>query len=50
MHTNHHIVHVEDYLPLVGDEVVERVKQKAEKVKHLHVTHVNSTFYGGGVA
>jgi trehalose synthase len=50
MHTNQYIVHVEDYLPLVGEEVVERVKQKAEKIKHLHVTHVNSTFYGGGVA
>lgn len=47
---DHHIVHVEDYIPLVGKEMVERVKHKAKKVEHLHVTHINSTYYGGGVA
>jgi len=41
---------VEDYQEFVGKEVVERVREKAEKLKPLHVAHVNSTYYGGGVA
>src|SRR5881394_4037404 len=41
---------VEDYEPLVGAETVERVLQKAERLSGLHVTHINSTYHGGGVA
>jgi trehalose synthase len=41
---------IEDYEPLVGAEMVERVKTKAKALQHLHVVHVNSTYYGGGVA
>ncbi len=44
------LVHVEDYEDLVGAEAVERVLRKAEPLKGLHITHVNSTYYGGGVA
>lgn len=44
------LVQVEDYEQFVGSETVERVKTKAELVRNLHVTHVNSTYYGGGVA
>ena len=43
-------VSVEDYVPLVGAETVERVKQKAKPLQNVHVAHVNSTYYGGGVA
>jgi len=51
MNNDHkHIVQVEDYAPLVGEEIVERVKDKARKLRGLRVCHVNSTFYGGGVA
>jgi trehalose synthase len=44
------IVHVEDYEQFVGPEVVERVKEKARSLEGLCVAHVNSTYYGGGVA
>ena len=48
--TNHHLVHVEDYEQYVGPACVERVLKKAEKLHGFHVVHVNSTYYGGGVA
>jgi len=44
------ITQVEDYQEFVGKEVVERVKEKANKLQPLHVAHLNSTYYGGGVA
>ena len=43
-------VRVEDYEPLVGTETVERVREKAKPLRNVHVAHVNSTYYGGGVA
>jgi trehalose synthase len=44
------IVQVEDYEQFVGPEVVQRVKEKAGSLQGLCVAHVNSTYYGGGVA
>jgi trehalose synthase len=44
------LVHVEDYEPLIGAEAVDRILEKAEALQPLRVAHVNSTFYGGGVA
>ena len=41
---------VEDYAPLVGPETIERILQKAAKLRDLHVVNINSTYYGGGVA
>ena len=41
---------VEDYAPLIGEAVVERILAKAERLRDLHVVNVNSTHYGGGVA
>ncbi|HEU68224.1 MAG TPA: glycosyltransferase [Candidatus Acetothermia bacterium] len=41
---------LDDYRPLVGDAVVDRIRDKARPLRGLHVTHVNSTYYGGGVA
>jgi trehalose synthase len=43
-------VQVEDYEPLVGPETVQRVMEKARPLQDVHVAHVNSTYYGGGVA
>jgi trehalose synthase len=42
--------HIEDYKPLVGEEAIDRIWQKAESLRDLHVAHINSTYYGGGVA
>jgi len=41
---------IEDYEPLVGREMVERIREKARKLKGLRVANFNSTYYGGGVA
>jgi trehalose synthase len=46
----HKIVTVEDYESFVGAKTVDRILKKAEIAKDLHVVHVNSTYYGGGVA
>jgi len=48
--TDRHIVHFEDYERHIGSACVERVLKKAERLHGLHVVHVNSTYYGGGVA
>jgi trehalose synthase len=44
------IVQVEDYEEFVGRETIDRVKEKARPLQGLRVAHVNSTYYGGGVA
>lgn len=44
------LVHVGDYQPLIGAEAVDRILEKADALQPLRVAHVNSTFYGGGVA
>jgi trehalose synthase len=41
---------VEDFVSLVGEETVDRILAKAKALSDLHVLHVNSTYYGGGVA
>jgi trehalose synthase len=41
---------LDDYAPLVGDETVDRIRAKATALGDIHVVHVNSTYYGGGVA
>ncbi|HEY0323101.1 MAG TPA: glycosyltransferase [Pyrinomonadaceae bacterium] len=45
-----HRIRVEDYERFVGAETVERILSKAKPLRDLHVVHVNSTYYGGGVA
>jgi trehalose synthase len=47
---HYRITRVEDYEPLVGTEVVQRIRDKAAKLKGLRVANFNSTYYGGGVA
>jgi trehalose synthase len=44
------MVKVDDYEQFVGPEMIERVKHKARSLEGLSVAHVNSTYYGGGVA
>jgi trehalose synthase len=50
--TTHHrpLVRLEDYEPYIGGKTVERLKAKAAPWREARVAHVNSTFYGGGVA
>ena len=44
------LITVEDYEPYIGEHAVDRIYKKASKLKDIHVTHINSTYYGGGVA
>ena len=44
------LVTLEDYEPLAGAETVERLLQKVAHLRDLHVVHISSTYYGGGVA
>jgi trehalose synthase len=48
--THYRVPQIEDYEPVVGTEVVERIRDKAAKLKGLRVANFNSTYYGGGVA
>jgi trehalose synthase len=50
MQRHHRIYQIDDYERFVGAETVERIRNKAEQLRGLHVAHVNSTYYGGGVA
>jgi trehalose synthase len=46
----YHITRIEDYEQFIGSESVERIREKARKLKGLHIANFNSTYYGGGVA
>jgi trehalose synthase len=50
MFRHHPLIRVEDYASFIGADAVERIRQKAKPLQGLHVAHVNSTYYGGGVA
>jgi len=44
------IIQVEDFEKYAGAETVERIINKAKPLRDIHVAHINSTYYGGGVA
>jgi trehalose synthase len=46
----HRIVRVEEYEQFVGAETVDRILSKAKLLRDRHIVHINSTYYGGGVA
>jgi len=41
---------LDDYLPIVGENVLGQIYQKAHRLLNKHIVHINSTAYGGGVA
>jgi trehalose synthase len=41
---------LDDYRPIVGDEVLEEIQQLARGLKGAKVVHINATAFGGGVA
>ncbi len=41
---------IDDYVPIVGEEVIHHLRQIAAPLRGLKVVHVNSTKLGGGVA
>ncbi|MBD3271497.1 MAG: glycosyltransferase [Elusimicrobia bacterium] len=50
MKKNDSLITVGDYEQYIGSEDVERIEKKAKKLQGMHITHINSTYYGGGVA
>ncbi len=44
------LLQIDDYEPFVGPKTIERIRKKARRLQYLHVAHINSTYYGGGVA
>ncbi len=48
--TTRRIARIEDYEQYIGAEAMDRIEKKASRHKDLHVVHINSTYYGGGVA
>lgn len=46
----HGIVQLSDYEEYLGEDAIERIRRKAEPLQGAKVVHVNSTYYGGGVA
>lgn len=41
---------LDDYRPVVGDDVIDRLREQAKPLRGARVVHVNATAYGGGVA
>lgn len=41
---------LDDYLPIVGEEVIEEIRELADRLRGARVLHVNATAMGGGVA
>jgi trehalose synthase len=50
MERSHGITSIDQYKPLLGSKMIERIKKKANRLRGRHVVHVSSTYYGGGVA
>ncbi|HEX6291599.1 MAG TPA: glycosyltransferase [Herpetosiphonaceae bacterium] len=46
----HPIIRLEDYERFIGAEAIARIQRKARPLADAHVTHINATYYGGGVA
>lgn len=44
------MLNLEDYVEIVGDEVISAIYQKAGMLFGKHVLHINSSYQGGGVA
>ena len=41
---------LDDYLPIVGEEMVGELRELADALKGARVVHINATAFGGGVA
>jgi trehalose synthase len=44
------VLSLKDYKNVVGEELVKKIYEEAAPLEKKHIEHVNSTFYGGGVA
>ncbi|MBU4149440.1 MAG: glycosyl transferase family 1, partial [Candidatus Omnitrophica bacterium] len=44
------VISLKDYRNIVGEELIKKIYEEAAPLDKKHVEHVNSTYYGGGVA
>jgi len=44
------MIKINDYIPIVGESVIEDLRLLAQKLKGISIKHINSTSAGGGVA
>jgi trehalose synthase len=44
------LVKLEDYEQFVGKDTIDGIRKKAKRLRGMHIAHINSTYYGGGVA
>lgn len=44
-----HLMKLDDYRSIVGDETIERIREKATALRGMRVAHMNSTYHAGGV-
>lgn len=44
------LITVDQFSRYIGEEAVQRIKDRAAPLEDAHVIHVNSTYYGGGVS
>lgn len=44
------MITLKDYRKIVGDDIIDEILKEARPLRGKYVVHVNSTYYGGGVA
>ncbi len=44
-----HLASLDDYRSIVGDDTIERIREKAKALRGMRVAHMNSTYHAGGV-
>ncbi|MDP2940101.1 MAG: glycosyl transferase family 1, partial [Candidatus Omnitrophota bacterium] len=44
------MANIEEYIPIVGQPIIDDLKLLAEKLKGKIIQHINSTAVGGGIA
>lgn len=47
---SYRLVQLHDYAKFVGEETIDRILSKAKPLQGYHISNINSTYYGGGVA
>ncbi len=50
MNTTMRLPRLDDYRKYTGNKIIDGIREKARKLKDYHVSHISSTYYGGGVA
>ncbi len=44
-----HLTKLDDYRAVVGEDTIDRIRQKAKPLRGMRVAHMNSTYHAGGV-